>query len=35
MWDGMEIAIPYLALATLTLWILGKVWDSLDSKSHT
>lgn len=34
MWDGMEIAVPYLALVALTLWVLGKVWDSLDHKNR-
>lgn len=34
MWDGMEIAIPYLVLTILTLRVLSKVWDSLDHKNH-
>ena len=30
----MEIAVPYLALAILTLWILCKVWDNLNYKNR-
>ena len=31
---GMEIAVPYLVLATLTLWVLVKVRDRLDHRNH-